>query len=137
VGWRREIVIDFEKEVAVKLKILSNFIKGKVPLDPMENILTKPKELKYLEGVVKLAQRCKNEKHMVAIVAIVAADLPIVCMISISKKHKSKTLHVLVKMNNPIVEGLVDIGAAMTILAVNVVRVLGTIHLVVGLDHIK
>jgi hypothetical protein len=78
----------------VKLKILTDFIKGKVSLDPMENILTIPKELKYLEGVVKLAQRCKNEKHMVAIIFIVASNLLVVCMISI---NKSKTLQVLVK----------------------------------------
>jgi hypothetical protein len=137
VRWGREGVIDFEKEVAVRLKILTDFIKGKVSLDPMENIFTIPKELKYLEGVVKLVQRCKNEKHMVAIIAIMAPNLPIVCMISINKNHKSKTLHVLVKTNNHIVEGLVDIGASMTILVVNVVRELGTMHLVVGLESYK
>jgi hypothetical protein len=74
---------------------------------------------------------------MVAIVAIVAPNLPIVCMININKNHKSKTLHVLVKINNHIVEGLVDIWASMTILAVNVVRELGTMHLVVGLEPYK
>lgn len=117
----------------MRLKILTDFIKGKVSLDPMENILTIPKELKYLEGVVKLAQQCKIEKQMVAIVAIMVPNLPIVCMISINKKHKSKTLHVLVKINNHIVEGLVNKGASTTILAVNVVRELGTMHLVMGL----
>jgi hypothetical protein len=94
MGWRREVFIDFEKEVAVKLKILTDFTKGKVSLDPMEIVLTIPKEPKYLEGVVKLAQRCKNEKHMVAIIFIVASNLLVVCMISI---NKSKTLQVLVK----------------------------------------
>jgi len=121
----------------VRLKILTDFIKGKVSLDPMGNILTISKELKYLEGVVKLAQRCKNEKHMVVIATIVAPNLSVVCMISINKNHKSKTLHVLVKINNHIVEGLVDIGASMTILVVNVVRELGSMHLVVGLESCK
>jgi hypothetical protein len=46
VGWRREVVINFEKEVVMRLKIMIDFIKGKVSLDPMENILTIPKELK-------------------------------------------------------------------------------------------
>jgi len=119
----------------VRLKILTDFIKGKVSLDPI--ILTISKELKYLEGVVKLAQRCKNEKHMVVIATIVAPNLSVVCMISINKNHKSKTLHVLVKINNHIVEGLVDIGASMTILVVNVVRELGSMHLVVGLESCK
>lgn len=119
----------------MRLKILTDFIKGKVSLDPI--ILTISKELKYLEGVVKLAQRCKNEKHMVVIATIVAPNLSVVCMISINKNHKSKTLHVLVKINNHIVEGLVDIGASMTILVVNVVRELGSMHLVVGLESCK
>lgn len=60
MGWGREGIIDFEKEVEVRLKILTDFIKGKVSLDPMENIFTIPKELKHLEGVVKLVQRCKT-----------------------------------------------------------------------------
>jgi hypothetical protein len=58
-------------------------------------------------------------------------------MISINKNHKNKTLHVLVKINNHIVEGLVDIGVFMTILAVNVVSEVGTMHLVVGLESYK
>lgn len=74
---------------------------------------------------------------MFAIIVIMPPNLPVVCMISINKNHKSKTLHVLVKINNHTVEGLVDLGASMTILVVNVVRELGTMHLVVGLESYK
>ncbi len=40
-------------EIVVKSKILSHFIKGKISLTPMETILIIPKELEYLEGLVK------------------------------------------------------------------------------------
>jgi hypothetical protein len=41
-------------------------------LTPIETILTILKKLEYLEGLVKLAHRCKNEEHKATIVAIVA-----------------------------------------------------------------
>jgi hypothetical protein len=47
-------------EVVVKSKILSHFIKGKIYLTPMETILIIPRELEYMEGLVKLVRRKKN-----------------------------------------------------------------------------
>jgi hypothetical protein len=38
---------------------------GKISLTPMEMILTIPRELEYLEGLIKLARRCKNEERMI------------------------------------------------------------------------
>jgi predicted aspartyl protease len=50
--------------------------------------------------------------------------------IYINKTHRSKTLHVLVEINNYVVEGLVDIGAFMFVVVVAIVRELGIMHLV-------
>jgi hypothetical protein len=47
-------------------KILSHFIKGNFSLTPMETILIIPRELEYLEGLVKLARRKKNPKTIKA-----------------------------------------------------------------------
>jgi len=47
-------------KVAMKFKIISHFIKGKIFLTPMETILTIPRKLEYLEGLVKLARRKKD-----------------------------------------------------------------------------
>jgi hypothetical protein len=46
----------------MKFKILSHFIKGKISLTPMETILIIPRELGYLEGLVKLTRRIKDAK---------------------------------------------------------------------------
>ncbi len=42
-----------DRDVAVRSKILSHFIKGKVSLSPMETILFVPGELEHLESLVK------------------------------------------------------------------------------------
>jgi hypothetical protein len=39
-------------------------------------------------------------------------------------------MHLLVKLNNHIIQGLVDTGASTLIIAINVVRELGIMHLV-------
>jgi predicted aspartyl protease len=52
--------------------------------------------------------------------------------ICINNTHRSKTLYLLVEINNYVVEGLVDIGASMFVMAVTVVRELGIMHLVTG-----
>jgi hypothetical protein len=50
------------REVPVKSKILSHFIKGKISLSPMETILMIPGELEHLENLVKLARRKKDSE---------------------------------------------------------------------------
>jgi predicted aspartyl protease len=57
--------------------------------------------------------------------------------ICINKTHRSKTLHLLVEINNYVVEGLVDTRASMSIMAIVVVRELGIMHLVVGFETYK
>jgi hypothetical protein len=48
------------RDVAVRSKILSHFIKGKVSLSPMETILLVPGELEHLESLVKLVRRRRD-----------------------------------------------------------------------------
>lgn len=45
-----------------KSKILTRFFQCKNSLSPLETILTIPGELEYLEGLVKLARKWKDEK---------------------------------------------------------------------------
>jgi len=55
----------------------------------------------------------------------------------INKTHRSKTLHLAMEVNNYLVEGLVDIGASMSVMAAAVVRELGLMHLVSGSETYK
>ncbi len=52
-------------------------------------------------------------------------------------KGVNLTLHLLVEINNYIIEGLVDIGTSMSVMAVVVVRELGMMHLVTGSETYK
>jgi len=50
------------RDTSVRSKILSHFIKGKIPLSPMETILMIPGELEHLESLVKLARRKRDSE---------------------------------------------------------------------------
>jgi len=95
------------REATVKSKILSHFIKGKISLSPMDTILMILGELEHLESLVKLARRRKDSEANENQVSMVFA-VPTLRKICINKTHRSKTLHLLVEINNYIVEGLVD-----------------------------
>ncbi len=130
--------IGLEKDATIRFKILTHFIKGKISLTPMETILTILGELEYLEGLVKLARRQKNEEHRIFSTNATAQQLFTLHRISISKNHRSKTFHLLVEINNCIVElGQIDIGASMFILVLVVIRELGIMHLIVGFESYK
>jgi hypothetical protein len=45
-----------------KSKILTHFQKGKISFTPLETNLTIPSELEYLERLVKLSRRRKDEE---------------------------------------------------------------------------
>jgi predicted aspartyl protease len=62
---------------------------------------------------------------------------PTLRRICINKTHRSKTLHLLVEINSYVVEGLVDTGASMSVMAAAVVRELGIMHLVAGSETYK
>ncbi len=120
----------------VKFKILSHFIKGKNSWTPMETILIILGELEYLEGLVKLARRKKDvERHMNHVTAI--HTTPTIRRVNVNMAHHSKTLHLLVEINQTLIEGLVDTRASMLVIIANVVRELGIMHLVVGHETYK
>jgi hypothetical protein len=124
------------RDISVKSKILSHFIKGKISLSPMETILMIPGELEHLESLVKLARRKRDSETTENQVSIVSAN-PSLRKICVSKTHRSKTLHLPVEISDCIIEGLVDTGASMSILAAAVVRELGIMHLVTGNESYK
>jgi len=124
------------RDTSVRSKILAHFIKGKISLSPMETILMIPGELEHLESLVRLARQKKDSeatKNQVSMVSTV----PTLRKICINKTHRSKTLHLLVEINNYVVEGLVDTGASMSVMAVAIVRELGIMHLVTGSETYK
>jgi len=125
-----------DRDAAVGSKILSHFIKGKISLSPMETILMIPGELEHLESLVKLARRRRDLEAIENQVSMVSTA-PTLRKIYINKTHRSKTLHLLVEINNYIVEGLVDTGASMSVMAAAVVRELGMMHLVTGSETYK
>jgi predicted aspartyl protease len=124
------------RDVSVKSKILSHFIKGKISLSPMETVLMIPGELEHLESLVKLARRRRDSETTENQVSVVSAT-PSLRKICISKTHRSKTLHLPVKISDCIIEGLVDTRASMSVLAAAVVRELGIMHLVTGNESYK
>jgi len=124
------------REVPVKSKILSHFIKGKIDLSPMEIVLMIPGELEHLESLVKLARRKRDSETTENQVSVVSAT-PSLRKIYVSKTHRSKTLHLPVKISDCVIEGLVDTGASMSVLAATVVRELDIMHLVTGNESYK
>jgi predicted aspartyl protease len=123
-------------EAVAKSKILFHFIKGKIFLSPMETILVFPGELEYLEGLVKLARRRKDAEGQRNQIATVHST-PVIQRVNVNKTHRNKTLHLVVEINQVMIEGLVDTGGFMLVMAVSVVRELGIMHLVVGHETYK
>jgi hypothetical protein len=123
-------------DTSVRSKILSHFIKGKISLSPMETIFIIPGELEHLEILVRLARRKKDSEATENQVSMVSA-VPTLKRICINKTHWSKTLHLLVEINNYVVERLVDTSASMSVMVVVVVRGLGIMHLINGFETYK
>ncbi len=123
-------------KAAMKSKILSHFNKRKSYLTPMETILIILEELEYLEGLVKLARRRKDVERQKNQIATIHST-PVIKKVSVNKTHHNKTLHLVVKINQAMIEGLVGTQASMSIMATNVVRELGIMHLVAGHETYK
>jgi predicted aspartyl protease len=102
----------------------------------METILMIPGELEHLENLVKLARRKKDAEVVNGRVSIVS-PVPAIRRICVNKTSRSKTLHLPVEIGRYIVEGLVDTGASMSVMATAVVREMGMMHLVVGSETYK
>jgi hypothetical protein len=124
------------REGSVRSKILSHFIKGKVSLTLMETVMMIPGELEHLENLVKVVRRKKDAEAANTQVTMVSS-VPTLRRLCISKTHKSKTVHLSVKVNQCLIEGLVDTGTSMLVMAAVVVRELGLMHLVTGSEAYK
>jgi predicted aspartyl protease len=124
------------REKSVKSKIFSHFVKGKVSLTPMETVMMIPGELEHLENLVKVARKKKDTEDANTQVSMVSA-VPAFRRLCINKTHRSKTLHLSVEVNQCLIEGLVDTGASMSVMATVVVRELGLMHLVSGSEAYK
>jgi hypothetical protein len=57
--------------------------------------------------------------------------------VNINEKNCSKTLHLVVEINQALIEGLVDIGASMLVMMASVIREFGIMHLVAGHETYK
>jgi hypothetical protein len=123
-------------KVLVKSKILSQFIKGKVSLTPMETIFIIPGELEYLKGLVKLARKRKNVENYNHQIATIH-QTPAIRKVNVNKAHRSKTLHLGVEINQALIEGLVDIRVSMSIMVASVVREFSIMHLMIGHETYK
>jgi predicted aspartyl protease len=117
------------REEFVRSKIPSHFIKGKISLMPMETVMMIPGELEQLENLVKVARRKKDAEAVNTQVSMVSA-VPTLRRQYISKTHSSKTLHLTIEVIQCLIEGLVDTGASMSVMAAAIVRELGLMHLV-------
>jgi hypothetical protein len=124
------------REESVKLKILSHFIKGKISLTPMETMMMIPGELEHLESLMKVARRKKDAEVAATQVSMVSA-VPTIRHLCINKTQRRKTLHLSVEINHFMIEGLVDTGASMSVMAASVVRELGLMYLVSGSETYK
>jgi len=122
-------------EAPIKSKILSHFIKGKISLTPMETILIIPRELEYLEGLVKLVRRKDVENHINQITIV--HQTPTIKRISVNNTHWSKMLHLGVEIHQALIKGLVDTGTSMSIMVTNMVREFDIMHLVTSHETYK
>jgi hypothetical protein len=65
---------------------VTHFIKGKIVLSPMETILSIPRELEYLESLLKLAWK-KRDDSLKSSNLIKLEKMPIIHKICINRSH--------------------------------------------------
>jgi hypothetical protein len=94
------------RDTSIRSKIFAHFIKRKISLLPMETILMIPRELKHLEVLVRLVRQ-KKDLETTDNQVFMVSTVPTFRKICINKTHWSKTLHLLLEINNYVVEGLV------------------------------
>jgi hypothetical protein len=69
-----------------KSKILTHFLKGKTTFMPLETIMTIHGELEYIEGLMKLARRHKNEEVQQVTHVVTILVVPIIKQVCVNKK---------------------------------------------------
>jgi len=102
----------------------------------METILIIHGELEYLEGLVKMAKKKKDVEASHTQVTIIM-DTPTIRWVCINKTHRNKTLHLVVEINQALIESLVDTSASMLVMVASVVKEFGIMHLVSGHETYK
>jgi hypothetical protein len=120
-----------------KSKIFTHFLKGKISFTLLETLLTILGELEYLEGLVELAIRCKDEEIQQVIHIVVVPVVPTIKRMNINRNHRGKTLHLTYEVHSGLIEGLVDTSASMLVMVTTIVRELGIMHLVSGNESYK
>jgi hypothetical protein len=85
--------------------------------------------MESLESLVKWSKKKKDE-GLKSINLTKVEGPPAVRKINIHKNSHNKTLHLLVELNNNLLEGLVDTNASMSVMFATVVCELGIMHLV-------
>jgi len=128
--------VDVGRIFFIKSNILTHFIKGKNPYSPMKTILAILGELEFLENMVKLARNKWDVGLKLVNFAKVERSHSL-CKININKNHCSKTLRLLVKISNNLVEGLVDTSISMLIMSTTVVHEFGMMHLMYSFESYK
>lgn len=121
--------IGMSREASMKSKIFSHFIKEKISLSLVETILMIPKEQKHLESLVKLIKQKWNSEFGDNQTFLGSTPLT-THKICINKIHRNKTLHLMVEINNYVVEGLINTRTFMSMMVVAMVKELGIMHLV-------
>jgi hypothetical protein len=114
--------VDVGRNYYIISKIFTHFIKGQISFFFMETILAIPHELESLESLVKLARKKQNDGFK-SVKVIKVERSPALHKININRNDRSKTLHLLVKINNNLVEQLVDTNASMSIAWINAFNV--------------
>lgn len=85
---------------------------------------------------MKLAQK-KRDDNLKLANRIKSNEAPTVHRICINKSHRSRTLHLLVGVGNNLVEGLVNTKTSMLVISTSVVRELGIMHSIIGMESYK
>lgn len=85
---------------------------------------------------MKLAQKKRDDNLKLANL-IKSNEAPTVHRICINKSHRSRTLHLLVGVGNNLVEGLVNTRTSMLVISTSVVRELGIMHSIIGMESYK
>ncbi len=118
------------------MKILKQFIKCNIALSSMEKILFILGKLKYLESLVTLAWK-KWDENLKSFNAFKLEKTLAIHKICINKSHKSNNLHILVEVNNHVVERVGWYGNIFVYRGTKMVCEVRIMHMVVGSKSYK
>lgn len=63
--------------------------------------------------------------------------IPTIKKVSVNKNHKGKTMHLIVEMQDGLIERLENTSVSMLVMAAKIVQELGIMHLVSGNENYK